>query len=244
MIKYNKPFASLFLVLLLIFPGCMHVPTYRSQALKDLPFGSTKKQTENNVSLQAKQLTTREIGYLFGPENKCLMSNIIIIQLSICNMSGTDYLLTPESVTLKALKYRDVFKFIKKTNTASRFAGAAVSGFFVSPFFFDTTLSALARAGFPGIVAVPLVMVPMIVALPMGIVFLAEGIKSAVMNRRIKKDLKEKMIHKKVIIKAGHSYDGLMCVNESDYNSTFDLTLEEKKDAQHTIIFNVDMHYL
>lgn len=239
--KNNKSFFGLICAILLLLPGCMHVPTYRSESLNNVDNTFTHKYIEKNVTFQAKLVTTPEVHYLFGPQNKNLVKNTKIIYLSINNLSETDYILAPENISIASLTCKDVTKLIKTTNTGARFAGAAISGVVASPVPFNIWLHCIGPVvGLPSVVMLPFIIASAI-AIPLGVVFLAKGIKSAVMNRRIKKDLKEKMIHKKITIKSGQHYEGLIFVKTANYKPDFTVTLRTKKNINN-VEYNINLN--
>ena len=72
--------------------------------------------------------------------------------------------------------------------------------------------------------------------------FIGKTIKSAIMNRRISKDLKEKIFRNNMIIKSGDKYEGLIFVKSSDYTPQFSATVREKDNRKNKIVFDVDVH--
>jgi hypothetical protein len=71
--------------------------------------------------------------------------------------------------------------------------------------------------------------------------YLGKAIKSAVMNGRLKRDLRKKIIDKEVVIKAGHSYEGLLCVASSEYSPQFNLILQSMDSARQPLIFPIEL---
>ncbi|HSC25565.1 MAG TPA: hypothetical protein VLB80_05125 [Candidatus Babeliales bacterium] len=231
-----------FLIILVLLPSCMRVPTYHRHSLHNVNTKFDYRNAERGVILQAKQLTIPEIQYLFGLGSAKLSKTFAVLYISIHNLSNIAYTFSPDNFDIELATYDDVIKSVKKTSTASRLTGAALSGIIVSPIPFDFWLFCIASSHhLPSIVLAPFV-VAGIIAIPLGITFLAQGIKSAVMNSRIKKDFKEKTFHQKVDINAGEKYEGLVFVKLSDYQPKFTITMHEKYTMQNNIVFNVNVH--
>ena len=73
------------------------------------------------------------------------------------------------------------------------------------------------------------------------IITLIKTISSARTNSKIKRDIKEKILQKKVAIYPGQQYDTLLFVQPIDYRSNFRLTLVEEDKPNKKIIFDINM---
>lgn len=222
---------------LVLLPGCMRVPLYKRKPLRCISNNCSYRTVEKNVIVRAKKLSKAEKYYLF---NAYISDNDLqVIYFSIHNLSDVSYILFQDGIDLELVSYKNVMKSLKKTNTVSRFVGAGVGAAVVmSP---DIIMSCLAGKIFSGIIVVPVVFTAAIIAMPLSIAFLVQGIKSVVMNARIKKDLKEKIMDESIIIPSGGQYEGLIFVKSLDYTPEFTLTLHEKNIIKNSITFDVDV---
>jgi hypothetical protein len=71
--------------------------------------------------------------------------------------------------------------------------------------------------------------------------FFGMGIKSMVMNNRIKKDLHDKMITGYMTIYSGEKYEGLIFVKRADYKPQFNIVIHELNNRQSAIVFDVQL---
>jgi len=214
-VKNNKKFLGLFLAALVLLPGCMRVSSYTRRPLQLFKNYFAYTQTEQGITVRAKQFSCAEKYYFFDGRT-ALLDDIEIIYLSVHNLSGKRYIISPNGICIPQMLFHDVNVLIKKTNTITF------------------------PVGTPGVVLLPFLGAA-VVAIPLGCIFLAQGIKSAVMNHRISKDLKEKTLHKKVIIKSGGQYEWLIFVKSSDYRPNFTVTMHEIGNAKNDITFDVNL---
>ena len=236
--KNNKKFLGLFLAALVLLPGCMRVSSYTRRPLQLFKNYFAYTQTEQGITVRAKQFSCAEKYYFFDGRT-ALLDDIEIIYLSVHNLSGKRYIISRNGICIPQMLFHDVNVLIKKTNTITRLSGAAVSGFIAALPFTITSIVTF-PVGTPGVVLLPFLGAA-VVAIPLGCIFLAQGIKSAVMNHRISKDLKEKTLHKKVIIKSGGQYEWLIFVKSSDYRPNFTVTMHEIGNAKNDITFDVNL---
>jgi len=234
--KNSMRFFGLFLVGLVLLPSCMRVPSYRCRSLKSVSNNFMYRDVEKNVVMRAKKLSEAEKSYLF--DTRIRDNDLQVIYFSIHNLSDELYIFSHDGICLELVPYKNVMRILKKTNTVSRFVGVGVGATIVaSPYI---AASCLMGQGIPGIVLFPFIAAAMI-ALPLGITFLAQGIKSIVINSRITKDLTEKILDKPVIISSGEQYEGLVFVRSSDYTPQFVVRMHEKNNAVNGITFHVDL---
>jgi hypothetical protein len=232
----NKSFFGLFLALLVVLPGCiLHVPSYRRQPLSMVGDQCKYNETQEDVTVHVKQINAVDTYYLFDDYNKAFLRRhgIAILYVSVHNLSNHDYMLSPCDINLNQVPYQHIAKLMKKTSSGGRFVVVGLSGV-----AFGATC---AVASLPNVLTVVFGTAG---AVTTGLIFLpalVQGIKSVVMNRRINKDLKEKTLHEKVIIKAGDHYEGLIFVTLRDYKPQFNVTLHEKDILEKTITFDVDV---
>ena len=217
---------------LILLPGCMRVPSYQPRSLQSMSGDFTYRGVEKGVVLQAKRLTEDEMQFLFGQQEKSFTA----IYFSIHNLSNASYVLSTSEIDCKKMSYQQIARQMK-TSSIARLAGSAVSGYGVYGGVWALVFGAFAKSaifayGGLGLAVISIGMVP---------IFLGTGIKSAIMNTRIRKDLEEKMISKDIVIKSGDKYEGLIFVNTEDYRSDFTVTLHENNNQSNNIIFNVDL---
>ena len=236
--KKDKGLLGLFLAVMVFLPGCMRVPGYTPRSLQLFKNGFAHTQTEQGVTLRVKQFSCAEKYYFFDGRTTSL-DDVEIIYLSVHNLSNKRYIISPDGINIPQLSYHDINKAIRKTSSVSRFSGAAVSSGVVALPFIIVSME-LFPPGTPGVVLLPFLGAA-IVAIPLGVAFLVQGIKSLVMNHRISKDLKEKMLHNKVVIKSGGHYEGLVFVKSSEYRPDFAVRMHKKHKAKEGITFDVDL---
>jgi len=250
--KNHKGFLGLFLAVLVFLPGCLHVPTYRSRSLQSVSEHCAYRGFQKNVVVRAKCLSQAEKSYLFNGRSALIDDELHAIYLSIHNLGKTPYTFSYDSIQVKQVKSSDVTRSMKKTSSVGRLCGSALFAYPSLPI-----VTVFAVVGVARIEIVPIViaccgsliaggMIGGLVALGIvgtgfSIAFLAQGIKSIVMNRRMHKDLIEKILHEPVVIKSGEQYEGPIFVKTSDYQSEFSVTMRDQNDPSNMISFDVDL---
>ncbi len=238
----NKKSIGFLLAGLLLLPGCLNVPRYKSQSLQTLPNNFTYWGMEDNVVLQSKRLTVEEIEHLFGVRAEHLLPSVEIIHCSIHNLSRKNYIFSAQNQDFTSLSVHQVTRLIK-TSSTGRIATGIFGGIGISAVSNGAVIGAAAVL-IPALsVAVPYAVIfglPLM-AIVGGLPFYGKAIKSMVMNHRINKDLQNKMITTDVIIKSGDKYEGLIFVKTADYSPQFNLTMHEKWNVQNSITFEVDL---
>ena len=242
--KFNGKSVGLLLAGLVVLPGCMKVRKYHPQSLKMLRDKNMYSETKNNLTLRAKRLSESEKEYLFNKHIGQLEGNEFqVIYVSIHNMSGIRYELLPDSIDLERVSYTDVVKQMKKTSTAGRAVASGLAGAYGAA----TAIRLGGEMMAPGcgiliIPFIPMMCISTAIATITGI----KAIESWRMNRRIDKDLKEKMLAETTtIIPYGH-HEGLIFVRSLDYSPQFSVTFVGSYHLDNKIIFDVDLlgnHY-
>ena len=74
-----------------------------------------------------------------------------------------------------------------------------------------------------------------------GLIGLVQGIKSIVMNTRVRRDIEEKVLPKKELINSGQYCEGLIFVKASDYKPEFNVIMFEKNNWINKLTFDVDL---
>ena len=236
--KNSIRFLGLFLAALAFLPGCMHVPTYQCKSLKSVNHHCTYRGAEKNVIVRAKRLSRADKRALFGNHSKLILYNDLqVIYVSMHNLSGVHYLVSPTDIDLPMMPYHDVARLMK-TSSINRLTGCVVSGASTTGAVYGSfvfgMLFQLPMLGY-GVLAIG------IASAGMALTFFGTSIKSIVMNSRIKKDLAEKVLHGLVAIPSGEQYEGLVFVKASDYTPQFVVTMHEKDDVKNSITFDVDL---
>jgi hypothetical protein len=233
----TKSFFGLFLAALVLLPGCMRAPTYKSKSLQAVGNHCAYRGTKNNVIMQAKLLSREDKRALFGDRSTLIHEDDIqIMYLSVYNLSSMGYVFSPANIDLSIMSYNDVAQLIK-TSSVGRFATSiACSVSIVGAVYGSVAFGML--FGLPTLANGVLVFGAMTAS--MALVFFGKSIKSMVMNKRIKKDITEKTLHKKVIINPGEHYEGIIFVKTSDYKSQFNVTMYEK-DENNNLIFDINL---
>jgi hypothetical protein len=228
--KLNGKIFGLVLAGLVLLPGCIGIRNYQPRPLRVFENNNLyHKITKDGITLRVKQLTSQEKNYCFDG-HAVPLDGIKAVYLSISNVSDRSYIITPGGINLLQISLRDIKKSIRKTDTFAYFSGALITGLIlVNPI----ALAMCYIACVPAFIAAAI--------LPFEGMFLAKMGRSAVMNHRIDKDLREKILHKKVFIKSGNTYEGLIFVKSEDYNPQFSITVQEKNNRHNTIIFDVDL---
>ncbi len=233
--KINGKVIGFLLVGLVLLPGCMHVRRYRPQSLKMLRDKTMHIEMKKDLTVRAKRLTEFEKEYLFGEHLGGFESNAFqVIYLSVNNMSGTQYGLLPDFIDLQYLSYTDVVKQVKKTSTVGR---AAIAGLGWGYMIVGAKEIAAPGCGILFIPFAPFMAVAGIITMVTGVA----AIKSLVMNRRIDKDFKGKMLHGKDVVKAYGHHEGLIFVKAADYRHNFTVTIYETNNTENVLVFDVSL---
>ncbi len=236
--KNNKSFLGLFVAALVLLPGCMRVPTYKSRPLQSVSNHCAHHDTEKNVIVQAKLLSQEDKRALFGDRSTSFNNNDIqVIRLSINNVSDVKYLLSPADIDLSIIPYHDVAQLMKTSSASSLGKGVISGAAGAGAIGWGVTGPMLCQSMTIAYVCIPLGAVAAVLTFA----FFGSSIKSMIMNRRISKDLREKALHNKVIITSGGHYEGLIFVNSIDYKSQFSITMHEKCNKKNSVIFDVDL---
>jgi len=219
-----------FLAGLVLLPGCLKVPAYKCRSLESINDHCTYRGIEKNVIVRAKRLRRFEKNYLF--DERISDNGLQVVYISIHNLNNKSYVFSGDDINVRQMCYQDVIKLRQKTSSFVRLAGGACASVYC--------MTCVKIVFGVGAVAAPLVYV----IIPLGalaVTFLTRGIKSIVMNNRIAKDIKEKIIDEPVVIPSGGQYEGLVFIKTSDYTPQFTLALQEKDAVNNTITFNVDL---
>jgi hypothetical protein len=228
--NYNKSFFGLFLALLVVLPGCiLHVPSYRRQSLRIMRDSVAYSETEKNVVVRATLLSATDKHDFFGEHIGAIKDGKYkVIYISVNNLSDEDYILAADCIDLKQISSRSVVKSMKKTSSFGRLV------------LWD--MSSIPAAIVASCTKEPLFIAPVSIGFAViGLISLAQGIKSIVMNTRIRKDIEVKIIPSSVIISSGDHYEGLIFVRPSDYKPQFTVAMHEKNNKKNTVIFDVDL---
>ena len=237
----NKVNMGLFLAGLVLLPGCVRVPTYRSKPLHIFKNSCAYASTHKGITVSAKRLNRAEASYIFDDRIKNL-SDVEIVYLSVYNINSCDYIISPEEINIPYLSYIDLVKKTKKTSSVGRLSGSVAAK--VVSVGSGVAINVLFMAAPMGLIVLPLATVAACVGVASyitSLAFLGGGIKSIVMNRRIHQDLQEKIIDKKIVIESGEKYEGLIFVKSSDYRPDFAVTMHEKDNEARAITFDVNL---
>jgi hypothetical protein len=240
--KTNKSFFCLISAALLLLPGCIKDPTYQSKPLKSTFKTFTNNQTEKNISLEVKRLTPQEIHFLFGSSDQILIKNIVILNFSINNHSNSHYILTPQDIAIKSLNCSDVIKLTKKPGNFFQRIGKIIFSFYSLSFLFGSLKNVTNKemCHKEGSVVAFFTAITLL-TIPATITFIIQGIKSAIKNRKLKKELKEKIIDAKITIKPQQQHAGLLFIQSSNYKPIFTLAMHEENNLSNIITFNIDL---
>lgn len=215
---------------LVLLPGCIGIRNYQPRPLRLFNNDTSYNKTNQGISLCVKRLNHQEKTYFFDGHTVPL-DGFKAMYISVSNASHIPYTISPEGINIVQIPLRDIKKSVRKTDTFAYFSGALTTGLIVAT---PIALAFCYVAWAPAFIAAA-------IALPFEVMFLAKGGRSAVMNHRIDKDLREKVLHKKVFIKPGSTYEGLIFVKESDYTSQFTVTFSEKDNRYNNIVFDVNL---
>jgi len=230
---------------MLLFTGCTKRPSYDPRPLKSISIESNYTAVVKNIILRVKKLTKAEIFHLFGKQGE-RFENLVPLHISVHNLSNTSLILDPKNINLVSLSYRSVGKQLQTSSIGKTIRtigygalmavlamGAGVFG--IMHDYSDRNNSWIDNSKLLVNVAVPLI----IISTP--IVALTRTISSARTNNKIKRDIREKTLHKKVTICPGQQFDMLLFVQSIDYRSDFTLMLVEENKSNKTIEFNIRM---
>lgn len=249
--ELNKQTISFLSLTALVFlPGCLRVPSYKPRTLQFMHSKRMHRQVKENVILQVKELSEDERAYLFGERiGKLENKEYTMLYFSIHNLSRTYYTILSDFIDVNLIPYSKVIQQLK-TSTFGRMAisGAGVAGATIAGVYSsEAILLSLTIAPFLMPFCLFFAPVSAITGAVVGLgcaalagTFGGKTIKSSVINNRIKKDLKKKLVHENSSILAGGFYEGLIFVKTSDYKSNFTIRLHEKNTAS-GIQFNVSL---
>lgn len=229
----NSKIISIILAGLVLLPGCMRVPSYKPKSLQSISSDFMYRGVEKGIVVQAKCLTIDEVQSLFGQQGE----SFIPIYLSIHNLSNSAYILSNSEIDCAKMSHQEVSQLMK-TSSIARLAGSVVAygttfgGIHIGVFGAFIMKSAIAMCGGFALAAL---------SIGFGLTSIGTGIKSMIMNTRIRKDLQEKMIAQDTVIESGDKYEGLIFVKTEDYQSDFTVTLLEKNNQSNKIVFDVDL---
>jgi len=235
--------------MILVLAGCVKTPSYDPRPLKSISIESNYTGVAKNIILRVKKLTKAEIFHLFGKRGERFVNHhppLVPLHISIHNLSNSSLILDPKNIDLASLSYRSVSKKLQTSSIGKtiRTIGygllTAVLTFSASAFgimydYSDCNNSWMDNSKLLMNVAVPLI----IISTP--IIALIRTISSARTNSKIKRDIREKILHKKVTIYPRQQYDTLLFLQPADYRSNFTLTLVEEGKSNKTITFNIGM---
>lgn len=229
----NKSFFGLFLAFLVLLPGCiLRVPSYHKQRLKLVRDNCTYSAVEKGITLQAKLLTKLDKEDLFGEHVGHLEGNDVkVIYLSMYNLSDKDYFFASDCIDLKQLSSKKVVKSMKKTSSIGRFILSDIIASCNPLQFMDRNN--------PLFIPVAIFVSPIFVVT--SLIGFVQGIKSVVVNTRVRKDIEGKIVSEKIIIRSGDHYEGLMFIESSDYVPCFPVVMHDSKSTDNYVTFNVDL---
>ena len=239
-------YLMIILGLLVIVPGCKRTPGYKARLLPSIIINSVYEQDKDNIRIQVKRLSKAEQNYFFGERSQLLFdrfsnNQIIPLYLSITNESQQDCTVFPHNINLKLISYDRVFCAIKNKNGLF-FADEVVDPLYVGGAIVATSymiggVSVCVSLGFlPVCFLIPFVCVTSIPTF-----FVAKLAKYGLLNRRIKRDLRDKTLHKKVVVKAGEEYAGLVFVREEDYHTHFTVAIDSSV-VRNQMTFDIDLN--
>jgi len=235
--KNNKSFLGLFLAVLVLLPGCiLHVPSYRAQRLRLIRDGFNYEAQEENVTVRAKLLTGSDKDDLFGEHIGALEGNDFkVIYVSIHNLSDKNYVFMSRNIDLKQVPSKDILKAMKKTSSIGRLATYYAAST-------TTAMLGAISADVSGNLFLCLSVASLSIGFTVvGLVGLVQGIKSIVMNTRVRRDIEEKVLPKKEVINSGQYCDGLIFVKATDYKPEFNVIMFEKNNWINKLTFDVDL---
>ncbi len=240
---------GILLCTMFLLSGCVKTPSYNPRPLKSISIESNYTAVAKNVILRVKKLTKAEIFHLFGKRGERFKNHhlsLVPLHISIHNLSNTSLILDPKNIDLESLSYRSVSKQLQTSSIGKTIrtigCGALMAvltmgaGFFgIMHDYSDRNNSWIDNSKLLVNIAVPLI----IISTPF-IAFI-KTIRSARTNGKIKRDIREKILRKKVTIYSGQQYDTLLFVQSVDYRSNFTLTLVEEDKPGKITTFNIGM---
>lgn len=187
--------------------------------------------------VQAKQLTQDNIQHLFESRLMQKDNTFEVIYLSIHNLSNVSYIVSPADIDIAKLSYQQIFQYMKTSSIGRLTGGIVAIGIPAYPAVNLFTFGCFMKCAIAAYAGLSLA----VVGIGLGALCFVLGLKSIKMNYRIDKDLKQKMVHKKVIIKSGDHYEGLIFVKSSDYKPLFNIIICEQDNHDNKIAFEVDL---
>ncbi len=195
---------------------------------------SSTMLTHDNVCMHVELLDEQEQKVLLS--QRCIdalqQHAIVPIRVNIANNGTKKYIVNPNRIGINALSFNDVYAVLrKKIAKTAALSGLAVGGLVGVIFGSAMTLG----LPFMGIVAVS----GFIDFFGLTAVVTSISIALAI-NAPIKNMLKKNMLHKKVVIKPGDSYEGLVFAHEQDWSHKTNVAVHVNGDQQ--VLFTVHAH--
>ena len=233
--KLNIKIINLSLAALMLLPSCLRVPSYNPRTLQFMHSKRMHRQVKNNVIIQIKELSEDERAYLFGERiGRLEHKEYTVLYFSIHNLSTSHYTILPDFTDLNFVPYNKIIQQIK-TSTLGRIAIAG------------TGIAGAAIAGTSEMIGISIALTPLLIPYcllftPLAVIgglagigiatsFGGKAIKSSVVNNRIKKDLKKKLLHENSSIMPGGFYEGLIVIKNQDFREKFTLNLHAKNSV-------------
>jgi len=248
--KQHRTGIGFLLAGLVILPGCMSVPSYRHKPLKFISDDVLLGGVEKGLTLLVKRLTENDISYLFGVRGRQISGSCEVIYLSVHNLSSLSYILSPADINCETMPYHEVIQLMKTNSVARLSTGVAAGGGVVASYYL-TVLGVLTvkfgHSTLPALLIYPTFIVSCsfpilgLISAGVGLALFGKTLKSVIINTQISSDLREKTLHRKVVIKSGEHYEGLIFIRASDYQPDFAVTMHEEGKEKNGISFDVNL---
>jgi hypothetical protein len=233
------------MALLVLLPGCVHVPTYRKQSFKVIEKHYDYCHMQNDVIVQTKRLSKGDMYALFGVRAEQLFGSVEVMYVSVNNLSNDRYvvsvinkddLLLSHTMIKRLMKTSSAIKVVQ--GYAFTIGASSVACLLLAPVLLPAASVVIYVGMTP---AGPLVVAGLCSVVLGGYLAFAFGpsIKSICMNRRMSKDLQEKILYDPVTINSGQHYEGLIFVKKADHPSHFDIVMCAKDMNDKDLTFNV-----
>jgi hypothetical protein len=231
--KRIQSLCGLVMTLLVLLPGCVHVPTYRKQSFKVINHNYDYCGMQDNITVQVKHLTQSDVYALFGV-NASSLDAMDIFYVSVYNLDEKDhYVFVKHHHDAVSVPY-DKVAWLMKTSSVARISQGIVGGTGLALTTLAVAFSVSIKAG----IMTLLFGAP--AALVLGILpFFGLSIKSMIMNSRIKEDLQDKVLRDGHIISSGQHYEGLIFIKSAQCRSHFDIVMCAKDTSDKDLTFNV-----
>jgi hypothetical protein len=241
---YNNHRFPVIIAILLVVPGCVHVPSYRIKPLTFLSHRFDDTVVKKDVTIRVKRMTKREAVELFGPRGRWFFKSrrnmIIPLHISIYNHSITPIITGPNNISMFCMYPPDVIHRLQSRSglwaLRSCICGLPISlgtltvGFSAAVFGHLLGSDGIIQAGWATIIAGS----SMLIATPIWAI--SNAAISHSINKKIKADIMEKILDMNTTVQPYEHIDTLIFVHRRDLQKACTFSWITVEDEPKTVV--------